>query len=88
MQESLRAAQFNASALPNILHQKIQVITLLLYIYASSFMIARNINPTLFDLSGRKVLVPQKEQINKMGNKKDEWKERVFRIKYNKSRSL
>ena len=38
MQESLRAAQFNASALPNILHQKIQVITLLLYIYASSFI--------------------------------------------------
>ena len=37
MQESLRAAQFNASALPNILHQKIQVITLL-YIYASSFI--------------------------------------------------
>ena len=30
MQESLRAAQFNASALPNILRQKIQVITLLL----------------------------------------------------------
>lgn len=24
------------------------------YIYASSFMIARNINPTLFDLSGKK----------------------------------
>ena len=32
-----RAAQFNASALPNILHQKIQVITFL-YIYASSFI--------------------------------------------------
>lgn len=31
--------------------------------YASSFMIARNINPTLFDLSGRKVLVPQKGHI-------------------------
>ena len=28
---------FNASALPNILHQKIQVITLL-YIFASSFI--------------------------------------------------
>ena len=73
MQESLRAAQFNASALPNILHQKIQVITLLLYIYASSFMIARNINPTLFDLSGRKVLVPQKGHIYIMGNKKVVW---------------
>ena len=72
MQESLRAAQFNASALPNILHQKIQVITLL-YIYASSFMIAKNINPTLFDLSGRKVLVPQKGHIYIMGNKKVVW---------------
>ena len=72
MQESLRAAQFNASALPNILHQKIQVITLL-YIDASSFMIARNINPTLFDLSGRKVLVPQKGHIYIMGNKKVVW---------------
>lgn len=43
------------------------------YIYASSFMIARNINPTLFDLSGRKVLVPQKGHIYIMGNKKVVW---------------
>ena len=43
------------------------------YIYASSFMIARNINPTLFDLSGRKVLVPQKGHIYFMGNKKVVW---------------
>ena len=41
--------------------------------YASSFMIARNINPTLFDLSGRKVLVPQKGHIYIMGNKKVVW---------------
>ena len=43
------------------------------YIYASSFMIARNINPTQFDLSGRKVLVPQKGHIYIMGNKKVVW---------------
>lgn len=43
------------------------------YIYASSFMIAININPTLFDLSGRKVLVPQKGHIYIMGNKKVVW---------------
>lgn len=43
------------------------------YIYASSFMIARNINPTLFDLSGRKVLVLQKGHIYIMGNKKVVW---------------
>lgn len=43
------------------------------YIYASSFMIARNINPTLLDLSGRKVLVPQKGHIYIMGNKKVVW---------------
>lgn len=43
------------------------------YIYASSFMIARNINPTLFDLSGRKVLAPQKGHIYIMGNKKVVW---------------
>lgn len=43
------------------------------YIYASSFKIARNINPTLFDLSGRKVLVPQKGHIYIMGNKKVVW---------------
>jgi len=41
--------------------------------YASSFMIAKNINPTLFDLSGRKVLVPQKGHIYIMGNKKVVW---------------
>lgn len=41
--------------------------------YASSFMIARNINPTLFDLSGRKVLVPQKGHIYIMDNKKVVW---------------
>ena len=33
-------------------------------------MIARNINPTLFDLLGRKFLVPQKGHIYIMGNKK------------------
>lgn len=43
------------------------------YIYASSFMTARNINPTLFDLSGRKVLVLQKGHIYIMGNKKVVW---------------
>ena len=33
----LKGKKFNAFALPNILHQKIQVITLL-YIFASSFI--------------------------------------------------
>lgn len=34
---------------------------------------SKNINPTLFDLSGRKVLVPQKGHIYIMDNKKVVW---------------